>query len=102
MVFALARLGTGHQFEHNSVAFERGVSAIDVLMDDMDVLIDNIRFICVIFMISAYKKLKSIGTQKKITRNGNTGYWIDFGSLYSLQKYTIRTDGKHQLCSGDL
>jgi hypothetical protein len=72
MVFALARLGVGHQFEHNSVAFERGVSAIDVLMDDMDVLIDNIRFICVIFMISAYKKLKSIGTQKKITRNGNT------------------------------
>jgi hypothetical protein len=61
MVFALARLGTGHQFEHNSAArsglaaLERGVSAIDVLMDDMAALTDIVRFTCVIFMISAYK-----------------------------------------------
>jgi hypothetical protein len=42
MVFALARLGVGHQFEHNSVAFERGVSVIDVLMVDIAVLMDKI------------------------------------------------------------
>jgi len=92
MVFALARLGVGHQFEHNSIALERGVSVIDVLMDDIAVLTDIIRFTCVIFMISAYKKLKSIGAQIKITRNGRTDGWYDDKRLCSLQKYTLTAD----------
>jgi hypothetical protein len=90
MVFALARLGVGHQFEHNSAArsglaaLEWGVSVIDVLMVDIAVLMDNIRFTCVIFMISAYKKLKSVGAQIKITRNGRTDDWYDDKCLCSL------------------
>jgi len=88
MVFALARLGVGHQFEHNSIALEWGVSVIDVLMVDIAVLMDNIRFTCVIFMISAYKKLKSVGAQIKITRMDvlTIGMMI---SAYVLYKSTL-------------
>jgi hypothetical protein len=70
----MARLGLGHQFEHNSAArsglaaFERGVSVIDVLMDDMVASINKIRFALFIFMISAYKKLKLNNAQRKTPR----------------------------------
>jgi hypothetical protein len=48
MAFALARLGSGHQFEHNSPARS---GLIDVLMDKIGVA-------PFIFMISTYKKIE--------------------------------------------
>jgi hypothetical protein len=57
MAFALARLGTGHQFKHNSPA-RSGLVALDSSSCDIVVLMDKIGVAPFIFMISAYKKIE--------------------------------------------
>jgi hypothetical protein len=56
MFFAFARLGTGHQFEHNSPA-RSGLVALNSSACVI-VLMDKIGVAPFIFMISAYKKIE--------------------------------------------